>query len=64
MFLYSSLRSQVLPFYQLSTNTSYNVIKAYISTALDSTGALRALSFLVTQKAAKGPPSAEKFASG
>ncbi|KAL8277058.1 hypothetical protein RQP46_010592 [Phenoliferia psychrophenolica] len=41
---------------------------AYISTALDSTGALRALSFLITQKAARAPrrspPSAEKIASG
>lgn len=41
---------------------------AYISTALDSTGALRALSFYITQRAARrprlSPPSAEKTASG
>lgn len=41
---------------------------AYISTALDSTGGLRALSFWISQKSAKtppdSPPSAPKTASG
>ena len=41
---------------------------AYISTALDSTGGLRALSFWISQKSAKAPPnsppSAPKTASG
>ncbi|GAA5895749.1 uncharacterized protein JCM6883_001610 [Sporobolomyces salmoneus] len=41
---------------------------AYISTALDSTGALRALAFLISQKTAKtpknSPPGADKMANG
>ncbi|SCV70380.1 BQ2448_1774 [Microbotryum intermedium] len=41
---------------------------AYISTALDSTGGLRALAFFISQKSARtpkmSPPSAEKTASG
>ncbi|GAA5836006.1 hypothetical protein JCM5353_002212 [Sporobolomyces roseus] len=41
---------------------------AYISTALDSTGGLRALAFYISQKTAKtpknSPPGAEKTASG
>ncbi|BGP17617.1 hypothetical protein JCM10213_001268 [Rhodosporidiobolus nylandii] len=41
---------------------------AYISTALDSTGGLRALSFYISQKSARAPPnsppSADKTASG
>lgn len=42
--------------------------KAYISTALDSTGGLRALAFYISQATARrsktSPPSADKTASG